>query len=754
MSAADVLTVRLQLRKNGFDPIPVEGKVPAGKAWQTKFDTTTDEIRLWSKPGFWYLADNTGVLAKRTPGLDIDIVIPEAADAIEALAREFFEEHGDIHVRYGKPPKRLIPLRTDEPFEKLSRSFTAPDGTEQKIEFLGDGQQYVVDGVHPNTGKPYNWFGGDLKTINRKDLPYVRREVAERFLDATTDLLIRDFGFTRAAERPKRTRRKGNGRQFISDQLANEEDWRVVINAILRGEKLHDNICILAAKYIASGMSEAAAINTLRALMELSAAPKDERWQQRFDEIPRAVQTAIDKYAPEEEEPEEEEPQTTTSPPPGAGAQTQSGPQPGLGPQPGQQPGTPPPPPGTGPQPGGPQPGTPPPQPAAAVSGLGEWDAGDDVKPPPPRGWLLGNTFCRTFLSSLIGPGGAGKTALRYAQALSIATGRNLTGEHIFQRCRVLIVSLEDDDKELRRRIRAVRLHYKIPLSEVKGWLFLAAPGAKAGKLMGIKGSRAVPGKLGPNLEAVITTRKIDLVILDPFVKTHSIEENLNSAIDDVAQILTDLATKHDIAMDAPHHVRKGQMEPGDADAGRGASAYIDAARLVYTCLPMSEDDARVFGISQEDRRDYIRVDSGKPNIARRNRNAKWFRLVSVTLDNQTGQYPAGDEVQTVEPWSPPDMWTGTTSLGLNAVLTDIDRGLTDTNGNPTGQRYSDHNAAKDRAAWKVVQKHYPQKTKEQCRQIIAKWLETELLYPEDYDDPVERKQRKGLFVDDAKRPS
>jgi AAA domain-containing protein/primase-like protein len=292
------------------------------------------------------------------------------------------------------------------------------------------------------------------------------------------------------------------------------------------------------------------------------------------------------------------------------------------------------------------------------ASGLGEWNAAEDVDPPPPRGWLLANTFARTFLSSIIGAGGTGKTALRYAQALSLATGRELTGEHVFQRCRVLIVSLEDDANELRRRIRAVRLHYDIPLSELDGWLFLAAPGAKAGKLMVTdQRGRAVHGSLGANLEAVVIARKTDLVMLDPFIKTHSVEENANSAIDDVAQQLTDLANKHNIAVDAPHHVRKGQMTPGDADAGRGASAYIDACRLVSTCSPMSEEDAKTFSIT--DRWEFIRVDSGKPNIARRNRNPKWFRLVGVKLDNATELYPSGDEVQTVVPWEPPNAWTG-----------------------------------------------------------------------------------------------
>ena len=58
-----------------------------------------------------------------------------------------------------------------------------------------------------------------------------------------------------------------------------------------------------------------------------------------------------------------------------------------------------------------------------------------------PRGWLLANIFCREFASSLLGDGGVGKTAVRVAQLMSLACGRPLTGEHVFARSRVLIVS-------------------------------------------------------------------------------------------------------------------------------------------------------------------------------------------------------------------------------------------------------------------------------------------------------------------------
>jgi hypothetical protein len=106
---------------------------------------------------------------------------------------------------------------------------------------------------------------------------------------------------------------------------------------------------------------------------------------------------------------------------------------------------------------------------AAPATGLGEWNAAFDVELPPPRSWLLGNSFCRRFVSSVLADGGAGKSAPRILQGLSLATARRLSGEQVFQRCRALIVSLEDDPDELHRSILAARLHYNIPLSEFDG---------------------------------------------------------------------------------------------------------------------------------------------------------------------------------------------------------------------------------------------------------------------------------------------
>jgi AAA domain len=381
---------------------------------------------------------------------------------------------------------------------------------------------------------------------------------------------------------------------------------------------------------------------------------------------------------------------------------------------------------------------------------LGEEDIGD-ITAPEPRGWLLGNSFCREFATSLLAGGGTGKTARRYPQYLSLALGRSLTGEHVFQRGRVLVISLEDGIKELKRRMLAAMIHHNVKREDVAGWLFYASPGAAAGKLMTMDraGRGAVIGDLVKNIEATIIRRKIDLVAIDPFVKSHSVPENENSLIDEVAQVLTDLAIKHGISIDSPHHVSKGGPDPGNADRGRGASARNDAFRLVFTLTTMSVEEAKIFGINETERKQYIREDSGKVNIIKGGGNPKWFRLVSVPIGNGTELYPHGDEVQTTEVWKPPELWADISADLLNQALDEIDAGLSD------GNKYSEnHRAGEKRAAWKVVAKVAPHKTEEQAKKIIKEWIRTGVLMRCDYENPETRKEVSGLEVDQTKRPS
>ena len=189
-------------------------------------------------------------------------------------------------------------------------------------------------------------------------------------------------------------------------------------------------------------------------------------------------------------------------------------------------------------------------------------------------------------------------------------------------------------------------------------------------------------------------------------------------------------------------------MTPGDADSGRGSSGIRDAGRLVYTLAPMSEDEASAFNITPGDLCAYVRLDPAKVNIAARSAKAEWFKIVGQSIGNATAEYPSGDTIQVVEPWSPPETWAELDHVLLNQMLTEIDRELGD------GNFYTDTNAKTDRAAWRVVQQSAPQKSDSQCREVIKAWVKTGLLEPFDYTNPKTRREVKGLKVINSKRPS
>jgi hypothetical protein len=652
----------------------VPDPVNLGSYWQTKIQTNDREIAVWET--MWPLATNTGLLTRQTPGADIDILNPEAAEAVEALARDRWEERGFFMPRIGLAPKRAVLLRTDTPFPKIKRSVVGPDpNKDEKIELLCDGQQMIAFGIHPDTRKPYMWPQGEPGKIKWEDLPYTTAEECGEFVADAVELLCRDFGYTTPAT--------GAGQAQGQTGQAGA-DWAELIANIAAGVQLHDSITSLAAKLVATGSDAKAAEDILYGLMDAAPIPHDQRWTDRRGEVPAAVRSAYAKFAK--------------------------------------------------------------PGPAPPVSTLAERDAGDDTGPIPPRRWLLGNQFCRKFLSSLIAPGSTGKSALRLLQFISLAIDRPLTGQHVFRRCRVLLLSFEDDIDELRRRTAAALIHHRVGRADLKGWFFYAAPkGIKLAEMH--KGSRQI-GHLERLLREAIERRKPDIIGLDPFIKIHALEENDNGAMDFVCDLLATLAIEFDIAVDAPHHARKGQQIAGDADAGRGASGIKDAGRLVYTLTRMTEDEAAGFGINESERAAYVRLDSGKVNIAPTAKSTTWFKLVGVQLNNGTAEYPSGDEVQTVTPWSPPSTWANLSTVMLNAALTEIETGLSN------GQRFSDAGPAIERAAWRVIEKHCPGKTEGQYREMIRTWVRNGVLYREPYDDPIARKSRSGLRLNPAKRPS
>jgi hypothetical protein len=297
-SADLTLERRLKLLHGGYSPVPLlSNKRPILDAWQTRHDVTEHEVRAWDVQ--LPAAVSTGVLTRNAPFLDLDILDEEAVRAIEDHVFARYDDRGSLIARIGLPPKRGFIFRATAPFQKILVKVVAPGGGEEQVEFLGDGQMAVIFGLHPATGRPYRWFGGEPGDIARADLPPIRdRAEGLELVDEIVRILIDRFGYL--AAQPTKARRKPNGG---GDGAGAVEDWSHLFAAVREGRELHDSLRDLAAKLIASGVSEGAAVNQLYGLMEGSTAPRDDRWKARRAEIPRLVESAAAKFREPAKEP-------------------------------------------------------------------------------------------------------------------------------------------------------------------------------------------------------------------------------------------------------------------------------------------------------------------------------------------------------------------------------------------------------------------------------------------------------------------
>jgi hypothetical protein len=265
--------------------LPINGKIPPMEQWQLKTTTNADEIALW--PTMHPAAQSTGMLTARTPAIDFDILDPDAADATEHLAREHFGDRGKFLVRIGRAPKRAVLFRTETPFKKLTLPLQAPNGALGKIEILGDGQQIVVHGLHVDTRQPYAWFGGEPWTIAASELPLITEAEARTFLADAFAILESEYGYRRGS------RTKADG---TAPEPGESRGWADFLDGITQGRDLHDSTASLAAKLVTAGMSDGAAINLIRGLYDISVAPRDGRFRDRYFDIVRAVDSAREKF--------------------------------------------------------------------------------------------------------------------------------------------------------------------------------------------------------------------------------------------------------------------------------------------------------------------------------------------------------------------------------------------------------------------------------------------------------------------------
>jgi hypothetical protein len=225
-------------------------------------------------------------------------------------------------------------------------------------------------------------------------------------------------------------------------------------------------------------------------------------------------------------------------------------------------------------------------------------------------------------------------------------------GEQPKARYRVWLHNADDDSIEMKRRIAAACKKHGVSKSELVGWLFVTGKDDFKIKVVKSNGGGSLPNT--ETVEAIIKTireKQIDVAIFDPLIHLHSILENGNTQLAEVAEQFCEIAQICECSTDIVHHVRKmmngiNEKEFTSEDS-RGGGALRAAVRAMRVYNKMTSAEAQDGGVPLDARGLYLRVDRGKANYLPPAAKSTWFHLASVFLDN-------GDDVGTIEPWSYP----------------------------------------------------------------------------------------------------
>jgi len=393
--------------------------------------------------------------------------------------------------------------------------------------------------------------------------------------------------------------RQNDKPEFEGDKLP------ALIHQAMSGENYHEALNRIAASYVKRGMKRDDVIAVLRAMMLSHRTDNIDRWQARYDDIPRAVDSAIEKFAPEE---------------------TQGGDY-------------------------------------QAISHIREAIYSPASIAPeaiPPRDWVYREFALAGYISGIAAPGGTGKSAFTLTVAVSVALGRDLLSPINInppKQRNVLVINNEDDQHELNRRIAGICQHYGIDLKQLNGKLFLRSgysdPAVLAKK--GTKDAPIITTAHRDELIEFINEHEVGLVIADPLVSLHTLNENDNMEQNEVVKILRHICGKTGAAVVLVAHTHKTRSAlskgtasdhfSGDANLMRGASAIKDGARIVYTMERLAdrgEEACKLYDIDDDLKRRMVFLSDAKTNFSLRSNSWTWLRQASVQLPN-------GDSVGVLE---------------------------------------------------------------------------------------------------------
>ena len=175
---------------------------------------------------------------------------------------------------------------------------------------------------------------------------------------------------------------------------------------------------------------------------------------------------------------------------------------------------------------------------------------------PPEQRWLIEGMWGAQAVGIIGGEPKCCKSFLALGMAVAVTSGRPCLDRFAVKRTgRVLLYAAEDPLHMVRERLDGICAHVGVELSSLDLWL-ITAPTVRLD----------LPDDCQRLAETVAELRPT-LLLLDPFVRLHRIDENVSAAVAPILAFLRELERRHGCAIALVHHARKGaaRARPGQA---------------------------------------------------------------------------------------------------------------------------------------------------------------------------------------------
>lgn len=302
------------------------------------------------------------------------------------------------------------------------------------------------------------------------------------------------------------------------------------------------------------------------------------------------------------------------------------------------------------------------------------WDYSFDSENLEMRDVIMAPHLTRRQVGLTLAAGGVGKTTNTCVEMLSLVTGQNLLGFKPKRKYKVWWFNLEDPRDELDKKIWGVIHYYNLNLKDVQEGLFVDS--GREQDLRVALSTKNDPAEIDEEIVGLmieyIDRNEIDVMVIDPFVSAHGVNENDNGAIDRVAKILNQVAQHGNCAIEIVHHIKKvdENKKRATSDDGRGASSLASAARSIRIFNKMSDEEAKRFDIHYKDRHSFFVINYEKRTYGKMEANDIWRKLESQSLYNSPDVRVPHETTGVATRWEPP------AEKSLDDIMTKSERAL------------------------------------------------------------------------------